>query len=249
MLNDHFDASKITGCISKDRLDVCARLLRVSSAEEAVYCYHHLQTLSSLCFIPLHYVEIVLRNKVHEALTAFYTGRKKTVALPGAPEEWYLWMPQRKKTIDVIQESIQRLRRGKSSPVAGDIIAQLPFGVWVSVLEELPDEKEPLYFWRGIKHAVFSNLKTPAGRRMILSELRDINNIRNRLFHHEPIWKTASVSSLRNALDEVRRKHDKMIAMLSWLSADMEALLRHVRHDDRFNNEYERIPSFYGRFV
>ena len=40
-----------------------------------------------------------------------------------------------------------------------------------------------------------------------------------------------------------------MIAMLSWLSADMETLLRHVRHDDRFNNEYERIPSFYGRFV
>ena len=233
--------SDIEKCLSKERLNVCFDFLRLSSLEEAIFCYHHLQSLSSLCFIPLHYVEVVLRNKVYDALLSFYCGRRKSIDLPGSPEEWYLWMPQRDKTKRVIQESIHRLRVGKSSPMTCDIIAQLPFGLWVSVLEEFPDEKAPLYFWRGITHAVFSNIKGKKNRRNILFELRNINNVRNRLFHHEPIWKTDKVSSFDTALEEIRRKHDKILTVLSWLSSDMVYLLDKLGHGKNFQLVCERI--------
>ena len=108
----------------------------------------------------------------------------------------------------------------------GDIISRLSFGTWISILEEYPDNKHAFFFWNYVSRVIFPEAPSPKKGRIILS-LNNINTIRNRLFHHEPLWKTSKAISAPYPIDEVIREIERSYALildvLCWVSPSLHS--------------------------
>jgi hypothetical protein len=130
----------------------------------------------------INYLEIGLRNGLDKAISSIYG------------QDWILTPPYQlrmseddKEQIQNLQNSIQRI---KGYPAKhDDILAVLGFGFWISFFHKryIPGlwsrGKNPL---ETIFPYMPNALRT---REQIFTRLRTIKTLRNRIAHHEPIWK------------------------------------------------------------
>ena len=216
------DYDEIKKCLSYERLRPYEDIALLSP-ELDIALYNNIQFQSSLLFLPLQYLEVCLRNKINEAMYHFYDSIKHKVTLPGSPEEWYSWMPSSESTIYNVQEAAKKAKReirGRSLK-SDDIISHLNFGVWRHILQERADNKDPLHFWRGTVHQIFPNAKVK--KEVILQTLTNITNTRNRLFHHEPLWKSHKHhDTMENAIEEIENKYTMITQFIGWMSAPLK---------------------------
>jgi hypothetical protein len=136
---------------------------------EALYLWN--VQVSKEFYWSLHFLEIAFRNAAHAQLAA---------AWPAGP--WWAAVTLKPIGRNMIREAEAKCRReGKPSPSADDIVAQLSFGFWVSLLAThyhrilwVPALHKAVPYYRG--H---------------LSELHEdfeaVRRLRNRIMHHEPI--------------------------------------------------------------
>lgn len=207
--------------LSIERLDRYAPLARSKDAGKTLLPYLSMQVVLSAFYPTVQIVEICMRNRIHLAMTEFYTGRSRNVALPGAPDKWYEWMPTETKTVSNIHEaksSAKKKIQGRKV-IPGDIISRLSFGTWASILQERPCNTDPLYFWTGIEKTVFPHASL--NKKQKLQEIRWANDLRNRLFHHEPIWTENKATGLDTADVLLKKKHKRLLDILNWMSEDL----------------------------
>lgn len=175
--------------LSKPRLTSYTGYFQTKSHDEVVGIYLWNGALAAHFSTLLGYLEIALRNKIHKALThAHNTGN------------WFT-----KVTLD--KESLSKLDRirydgfGKSrklrvpAPSPDEIVSKLSFGFWTSVLSSLGT-------WSGtVIPAIFPNHQlsqtplawgTAKSRKAAMQFLYELKSFRNRIAHHEPIWKFAA---------------------------------------------------------
>ncbi|MFJ4208581.1 hypothetical protein ACIPY2_08985 [Paenarthrobacter sp. NPDC089675] len=123
-----------------------------------------------------------LRNAMHNALA------------DGRSESW--WELPNIRLMDnhraILDETIIKLRRQVSAPTPGQIVASLPFGFWTRLLDKgIPRDPVLSYetaFWQPRLIKAFPqavNLK----RKVLFADLTQIREMRNRIAHHEPIFK------------------------------------------------------------
>lgn len=98
----------------------------------------------------------------------------------------------------------------------GDLVAALDFGFWTALLH-LDYEKssgKSVYFWPDHFAAVFP--AAPAERTVpgIRTHLNEIRHLRNRVVHHEPIWKK------RETDPEPKDRYDGVVDALKWVSPE-----------------------------
>jgi hypothetical protein len=55
----------------------------------------------------------------------------------------------------------------------------------------------------------------------ILHELDEACGIRNRLFHHEPIWKSGEVKTFRGAVKKLHSRLFVIFDIIAWMSTPM----------------------------
>ena len=220
ILNNYDEIKK---CLSEERL-IPYKEIAMLSPKLDIALYNSIQLQSSLLFLPLQYLEVCLRNKINESLYQFYRRRSFKISLPGLPEEWYKWMPTSKNTTISIKNIMRNITTNNVKgyiPTAGDIISHLSFGTLRHILQERPDNKDPLYFWNGIIHEIFLNTKNK--KETILQTLANINNTRNRLFHYEPIWKTKKNNlTVENALQNIKEQYDLIYEFIGWMSIPLQ---------------------------
>jgi hypothetical protein len=142
-------------------------------------------------YIPLHGVEIALRNAVDEALSR----------LNGNPE----WMfernfPLSKLQINNITQARDKLIRDGKIPTPGKIVAELPFGFWTSLF----GKSHTNTLWRPSLHRAFPYGKVQ--RQDISQRLTRLRKLRNRIAHYEPIV-------ARNLVSDYRTCH----TLLDWI--------------------------------
>lgn len=213
--------ARVVECLSSERLGRYLSLTPSHEPEAAVLPYFTIQATSSLFYPTIQVVEVCLRNRIHLAMANFYSGRSKTIVLPGRSETWYEWVPTRKRTKDNINDAITHARadvHGRKV-IPGDIICRMMLGTWVSILEERPDNADKLYFWAGVVKDVFPKATLP--KKALLQEIHWANDLRNRLFHHEPLWTGAGVSTMKQACATLKRKHRRLLNILMWMSPDL----------------------------
>lgn len=229
----HYDVEKVAACLSEERLGSYSFLLPIEHKAHAVIPYDWMQYLSSMLFIPLQYLEITLRNRIHNVLTSFYEKKGQTISLPGKPKNWIRWMPTNRSVRTDVELAHKNAMHDVKNRVAtaGDIISRLQFGVWIRILEEHPGKESPYAFWDRTSSLIFPNAPDKS-RKTILKELRDINTIRNRLFHYEPIWKFENMP-YQQATPEIGRKYGKIMEVLNWLSTDMHNFIEASGHGKR----------------
>ncbi|MFI7453949.1 hypothetical protein ACIBQX_41120 [Nonomuraea sp. NPDC049714] len=126
---------------------------------------------SEAFYVPLHYLEICLRNAEHDRLRNRF-----------GTEDWWRVAPLDEYETAKITAAKQKLaRKGVSLPSADDVVTELSFGFWVSLLSRRYDR----HLWVPALHEAFPHY---SGRREPLRDnLQAMVLLRNRIMHHEPI--------------------------------------------------------------
>lgn len=137
---------------------------------------------------PIQAVEVALRNRVHGALV-----RRFGDDWWSSPHFLNTINPEGLRDLDLVQS---RLRARHLSVVPSQIVAGLSFGFWVNLLRA----RFAPALWRADFRVVFPNLPEREGRETVHKMSQDILRFRNRISHHEPIFKRDLLSDFASVM-------------------------------------------------
>ncbi|MCP2290297.1 hypothetical protein ACFYT3_09405 [Nocardia amikacinitolerans] len=145
-------------------------------------------------YVPLHFLEVSLRNALHEQLAGKYQR-----------PDWWAVAPLDKHDETMIEKATADLRRqGVRQPTADHIVAALTFGFWLSLLSKRYDR----HFWVPMLHKAFPHYHKD--RATLHDNIRAMVLLRNRIMHHEPIHHR-----------HLQKDHEKICLLLSYLGPEL----------------------------
>lgn len=148
---------------------------------------------------PLGCLEVAYRNALHYRLSTLF-GRG----------DWWLAPDIRlhHTAQRMVADAIDELQRRRRRPTPGRVVAELPFGFWVSLLGSGTDYETRL--WRPALRHAFPSYR---GRRAPLHrEFDGVRRLRNRIAHHEPIHRRDLVAD-----------HERIVRLLGYISPEYMA--------------------------
>jgi hypothetical protein len=103
---------------------------------------------------------------------------------------------------NMLKAAKRRLDNTNKSHSSNAIIAELMFGFWVGLFEQSYRDIDPqISIWPHIESNLFPNLSQEERKSSsILTKLIELKTLRNRLSHHEPIWKCGAVTDKNLAI-------------------------------------------------
>lgn len=209
-------SDELINSISLPRLSFYERYLGCTEIHEKIGSYIAYQYLSSDFFPVLQMIEVALRNTIDNTL-------KKSNG-----DDWYDDIPVTEKSKNYVITAKNVCPRNYSR---NDVISRLPFGFWVYLLDSpYRNTNHSSYIWTPEnKELSFSKAISPFGQKMtikaIFDELHLILDFRNRLFHHEPIWKKHNCNSHEKALNNIKKEYKSLRRVLGYLSPDKNKLI------------------------
>jgi hypothetical protein len=167
----------------------------------------------SEAFYPaLSVLEVALRNSINRELTVKFDGA-----------DWYNHFstaPGLNNLVKEITAAQYQITRRHELVTPSKVIAELTLGFWVRLFNA---EYERL-LWKELRRAFPYLFKIDRQRHKVSAPLNNIRNIRNRIFHNEPIcWN----------FSRLQERHDEIVTVLGWINRDLPAWLQPV---DRFNH-------------
>lgn len=131
--------------------------------------------ISGAFYGPLHCLEMVLRNAMHDQLRSTF-----------AQDAWWTVAPLQASGARMVAEAREKCRRRGRDPVsADDIVAELTFGFWTSLLSNNRHSQYDRQLWVPSLHRAFPHYR--GRRRDVHDNLETMRLLRNRIMHHEPI--------------------------------------------------------------
>lgn len=207
-------AALITG-LSEQRLSPYMRQADGDLADALGHYAWNLQLSESL-YPVLQLTEVVFRNALHQALSVEFD-----------TPTWFhgLWLhPREQKAVD---KALVELRKRKADTTADRTVAELHFGFWCSLCDKRYEHQQTL--WPKLfRHAPLSQIPRRHRHRPGLSRAANrLRQLRNRVFHHEPIWHWR----------DLPQRHQDALALLSWLNPSVATLATSL---DRFAAVHQR---------
>lgn len=209
--------------VSHERLD--AYRLRGASGDDADLFAHYAWNiaLSESLYSPLQCLEVSLRNSINDAASSQFN-TDAWFDLPGillASET------------DKVNDARSTLAKSGKPLDSGRVVAELNFGFWTSLFDVRYEQK----LWPVLLKAVVPNMPRSIRVRKNLSKrFNRIRILRNRIFHHEPIWHWRDLSL----------QHDEIIEAVNWISPAMKSFAETF---DKFPEVYKLGISEYHRSV
>ena len=181
--------------IGKPRLQSYKSYFNAADMETAATLYIWNSELSRCLGTLLAYFEIALRNNVHRALSMHYVGNV------GPTAHWWDLIRSQLGGSTMRWVEIVRMGRGVKTrigaPDADEIVAQVSFGFWTNVLARIDRNKAHVLMPSILpNHPINENVhdwRNDAKRKAALAFVRELNAFRNRLAHHEPLWKFGGI--------------------------------------------------------
>ncbi|MFG1862511.1 hypothetical protein [Microbispora bryophytorum] len=169
--------------------------------------------VSEAFYGPLHWLEICLRNAEHDRLRNRF-----------GTDDWWRVAPLDEYEMAKVSAANQKLaRKGVRRPPADDVVTELSFGFWVSLLSRKYDRR----LWVPALHGAFPYY---SGRREPLRDnLQTMVLLRNRIMHHEPIHRR-----------HLEADHAKIYRLLGYVEPQSVGRLR---ADDRVPEVLTRRPE------
>lgn len=138
--------------------------------EHAMQLYLYNARLAKSLLFPLHVLEVVLRNGIDDVITSLYG------------ENWYLDQHFRNMLSPQSNNSLQKtISRFKKPPRKDDLVSQLSLDFWSNLFRPEYDR----HLWQTQMSQLFPNRTVT--RSAFAIEISQINRLRNRIAHHEPI--------------------------------------------------------------
>lgn len=201
---------KIRSGLSASRLDRYGQ----DGVEEIIVLSRYLlnAALSEALYPLLQSLEICLRNEIDSAVSVKY-GRDWIIR----PE----YILDRREIRQINRAKIS-LRNAKSPITRDNLIAELNFGFWTSLL----DVRYERSFWQSLLGKTFCHMpKSERTRKKLSARFNQIRKLRNRIFHHGRIihWKNLPV------------QHRNIIESIGWISPELQELAQAL---DTFETVY-----------
>lgn len=167
----------ISDALSEPRMETYHQRQRTTSKEDpaALTLYLWNARVASAMFLPLHLLEVVIRNAISEAIT-------KALDNPEWPfvEGFSMRLPNKqRRELRLLVERHDTVNK---------IIPELKFSFWESMLTRRHDDRIwNRYFWATFPHSDKTR-SVSESRQAIHSDLEYLRRLRNRIAHHEPIF-------------------------------------------------------------
>lgn len=160
--------------LSEARLAPYLRISNSDAARAERLYYWNLEVAGAF-YGPLHFLEISLRNAFHRALTDRF-----------ARSDWWRAAPLTDHSRRQVQKAAERAsENARSRPdravCTDDMIAELSFGFWVSLISRRYDR----HLWVPALHRAFHGCAE--SRHSLHDGLLSLVLFRNRIMHHEPV--------------------------------------------------------------
>lgn len=194
--------------ISQERLDGYTRR-REKMGPESIYAHYAWNlALSESLYPALQGVEIALRNSLQAAMTKRY-----------GCEEWFndRNLLHERDCLSVAAAQQTLIKAGKAVDPSR-VVAELGFGFWTSLFDVRYEQR----FWPWLLKPVFPYMPRTLRTRAELSRrLNRVRFLRNRVFHHEPIW----------YWKDLERQQRELVKVVFWINP---AMAKFVSSLDRF---------------
>lgn len=187
--------ARLTTALSTERLAAYQNRLGPTRDLDLFAHYAWNMALSEAFYPALQVLEVTLRNTIHEAVSR-RSGRS----------DWYddLRIVQFSKDRDMVNQARNTLALKHKPPDPGRMVAELSFGFWTSLL----DRRYEQVLWPVLLKSCFPFMPRALRTRANLSKrFQRIRTLRNRIFHHEPIW----------YWQDLRQQHTDILEAISWI--------------------------------
>ncbi|WP_130392101.1 Abi family protein [Cupriavidus agavae] len=223
--------------VSLPRLNSYRTYFKTNTMDEAIGLYLWNGEVSSCFASHLAYFEIALRNSIHRAMSLLHS-REASESF-----HWYdaTWATLKQTSRNKINDVRERRPGCKLSP--DEIVSSLSFGFWPVILNNL----SPVHASR-ILSGVFCHHPLSARseqwsdarvRRAALDFTLELQAFRNRLAHHEPLWKFRALRAQHAGAQAVilppsRTQSDSLhrLRRLMTLVEDATGFIDRSLHDD-----------------
>lgn len=223
-----------------------------ASDEQSLGLYAWNKQLSGLFYPVLQVLEVSLRNAINNAYIEYH---EKLVENSHQPKDW----PTEKAKIDPLwfcnaytaannNIAFKQIRTVKNDlarvgkPIDPDnVIAKLTFGFWVHMTDKnhrasSPPANPPIIeLWPKLNSLVFPDAKdvnnTPLSINHISATLMEVNRLRNRIAHHEPIWKADDLFDSDDSINTVVKHYDQCLKVIRWINPNNLKLLSVIDND------------------
>lgn len=215
--------------LSIDRLKSYEILCPRKMQADIIGAYHWNLLICQRLYPFIHSVEIALRNSIHQAASKKFE-----------TEFWFDIVITDGKSRSILEDTKNDLSRRFKHVSASDIVAALTFGFWTTLIKQktYANSHNPNRLWPDLIPLVFPYF--PRGddeRKNISDRFEEIKLIRNRLFHHEPIWKFKKAKTSQECIAELRRKFNDIFKAIGWISKYKRNCLREFGFVESFKND------------
>lgn len=221
--------------------DLLGRYLNNLSVSTALYPYFHL-------------LEVVLRNRIHGAISA---DQSIDPDLPNLYDQYPCWLDAVPPILEVHHQQLVRdaresvhadLRRRFGATMAsakrlrtpGRLVAELSFSFWVFLFDEEyvgANRGDPGRLWPRYFESVFPYRNGKGSIAGIRKTLRRLLTVRNRIMHYERI---APWEDPRGGVLNPRHIRDDAWTLIEWMEPAVAAPMKSHLWDEAFDDVYPR---------
>lgn len=243
--------AKTVETISPERIRSYRNYFGLTTDEEALGLYLWNDALSASFFKLVSILEVTFRNALHRELSHEYNMHRRQGS--AFDNDWYEHLISQNlfgdpKFIRKVTHFNSRGRNRPRRPIPkpGDVIAGQTFGFWPHMIDNVNINWQKILF-HGLKDHFADNQSywSRSPKSDLVNRLQQVCELRNRIAHHEPIWKFTRKTHYRTR-DEIypaaRSPQDSLNCMiglnrrltklLGWISED--------RKNDYLNSHYKR---------
>jgi hypothetical protein len=204
----------IARALSQDLLSAYFSESKNSTLDDRLAIYLWNNTLSESLYHPLHFFEVTLRNALNREIHAH------TKKINWLEDKLFLRDVENNIIEDVLKNKIRKINPYNLT----GIISKLPFGFWVNLFHNHYEGK----LWPSLLKSVFPNIpRKKRVRQIVYKKFNGIRELRNRVFHHEPIWQLPNLLQL----------HDGILEAIGWMSPPVGNLTAYITQFPRIYTE------------
>lgn len=182
--------------------------------ETLLSCYFWNLALTEALYPTLSVLEVTLRNHIHHA------------AAQAFGDDWFQTDAGILKPIELqkVYEAGSSLKNSRKRVTPDRMVAELSFGFWISLFKGRYEQ----ILWPKLTAAVFAYApKKEQYRKTLFERLERIKRLRNRAFHHEPLWRGIRYN---NRYYSINQLHQEMRTLIRWLNPQIDI---HLERTDR----------------
>lgn len=187
----------------------------------AVYLWN--LSLCSALYPSLQCLEVTYRNALDAALKSYWgTDRWFDDQALLLSNEW-----------DKVQDVKSLLVRQGKSIDPGRVIAELSFGFWVALYSK-PYAARVVH---PTLRSVFSNAPKHLRKQQVIGDrLQEVRKLRNRIFHHEPIWHWTQARSGLPDRAALMTQYEDILLLTGWIETGQSKIVHTI---DRFRQVHD----------